>query len=92
MHTLMLIMTVTTLIANLLLVSVSFWVIILFLEKSKKQLIVSLSSAIEEYRAMTSTIKEIVWLCWLLAYMRVFLSYPTPMYCDNMSTCYSDCS
>ena len=35
---------------------------------------------------MTSTSKEIVWLRWLLANMRVFLSHPTPMYCDNQSS------
>jgi hypothetical protein len=35
---------------------------------------------------MTSTTKEIVWLCWLLADMRVFFSHPTPMYYDNQSS------
>jgi hypothetical protein len=35
---------------------------------------------------MTSTTKEIVWLRWLLADMRVFFSHPTPMYCDNQSS------
>ena len=34
---------------------------------------------------MASTTKEIVWLCWLLADIGVFLSHPTPMYCDNKS-------
>ena len=53
--------------------------------KSKKQPIVSLSSTEVEYRAMTSTTKEIVWLRWLLADMGVFLSHLTPMYCDNKS-------
>jgi len=36
--------------------------------------------------AMASTTKEIVWLRWLLADMRVFFSHPTPMYCDNQSS------
>ena len=36
--------------------------------KSKKQYIVSLYSIEVEYRAMTSTSKEIAWLRWLLAY------------------------
>ena len=54
--------------------------------KSKKQSIVSHSSAEAEYHAMTSTTKEIVWLRWLLADMRVSLSHPTPMYCDNQSS------
>jgi len=34
---------------------------------------------------MTSTTKEIVWLWWLLADMRVSFSHPTPMYCNNQS-------
>jgi hypothetical protein len=54
--------------------------------KSKKQYIVSQSSTEAEYRAMTSTTKEIIWLRWLLADMRVFFSHPTPMYCDNQSS------
>jgi hypothetical protein len=51
--------------------------------KSKKQSIISQSSTEAEYRAMTSTTKEIVWL---LADMRIFFSHPTPMYCDNQSS------
>jgi hypothetical protein len=51
--------------------------------KSKKQSIVSQSSIEVEYHAMTSTIKKIVWLHWLLVDMRVSLSHFTPMYCDN---------
>jgi len=35
---------------------------------------------------MTSTIKEIIWLYWLIADMRVSLSHLTPMYCDNQSS------
>ena len=54
--------------------------------KSKKQSIVSQSSTEAEYRAMTSTIKEIVWLHWLLADMGISFSHPTPMYCDNQSS------
>ena len=53
--------------------------------KSKKQPNVSLSSIEMEYHAMTSTTKEIVWLRWLLTNMEVFLSHPTPMYCENKS-------
>ena len=53
--------------------------------KSKKQDAVSRSSTEAEYRAMASTTCEIVWLRWLLADMGVFLSSPTPMYCDNKS-------
>jgi len=53
---------------------------------SKKHSIVSQSSTEAEYRAIASTTKEIVWLRWLLADMRVFFSHPTPMYCDNQSS------
>ena len=35
---------------------------------------------------MASTTKEIVWLRWLLADMRVFFSHPAPMNCDNQSS------
>ena len=34
---------------------------------------------------MAFSTKEIVWVRWLLADMGVFLSHPTPMYCDNKS-------
>ena len=54
--------------------------------KSKKQSIVSQSSTEVEYHAMTSTTKEIIWLCWLLADMGVSPSHPTPMYCDNQNS------
>jgi hypothetical protein len=53
--------------------------------KSKKQSIISQSSTEAEYRVMASTTKEIVYLRWLLADMRVSFSHPTPMYCDNQS-------
>jgi len=59
--------------------SLIFW-------KSKKQSIISQPSTEAKYHAMTSTTKEIVWLCWLLANMRVSISHPTPMYCDNQSS------
>jgi hypothetical protein len=54
--------------------------------KSKKQSIVSQSLTEAENRAMTSTIKEIVWLHWLLADIEVSLSHPTPIYCDNQNS------
>jgi hypothetical protein len=56
--------------------SLIFW-------KSKKQYIVCQSSIKAEYHAMTSTIKEIVWLRWLLADMGVSFYHRTPIYCDN---------
>ena len=35
---------------------------------------------------MVSTLCGIVWLCWLLLDMGVFLDHPTPIYCDNKSS------
>jgi hypothetical protein len=61
----MLIMIVIPQVASLLPVSVSLGDYLIFW-KSKKQSIVSQSSTKVEYRAMTSTTKDIVWLRWLL--------------------------
>ena len=35
---------------------------------------------------MTFTIKEIVWLCWLLVNIGVSFSHPTPIYYDNQNS------
>jgi uncharacterized Tic20 family protein len=75
-------MTMISRIASLLLVFV-FLGDSLISWKRKKQSIISQSSTEAEYHVMTSTTKEIVWLCWLLADMKVFLSHPTLIYCDN---------
>ncbi|GJR21550.1 uncharacterized mitochondrial protein-like protein [Tanacetum coccineum] len=40
---------------------------------------------VTEYRAMAVTTSEIVWLCWLLAYMGVRISHSTPLHFDNRS-------
>ncbi|XP_042757561.1 secreted RxLR effector protein 161-like [Lactuca sativa] len=53
--------------------------------KSKKQDVVSRSSTEAEYCAMAVTTCEIIWLQWLLADMRVYISSPTPLHCDNKS-------
>jgi hypothetical protein len=82
----MLIMILIPQIANLLPGSVFFLGDSLISWKGKKQSIVSQLSTEPEYRAMTSTIKDIVWLRWLLADMRISFSHPTPMYCDNQSS------
>lgn len=48
--------------------------------KRKKQTVMSRSSTKVEYRAMSPTIIEIVWLRWLLDSMGVSLFAPTPMH------------
>ena len=54
--------------------------------KSKKQNIVSKSSAEDEYPSMSSSSSDIIWLCHLLREFGVFLKDPTPLYADNTST------
>lgn len=53
--------------------------------KSKKQTTVSKSSTEAEYRAMSSTSSELVWLQRLLKDFGIPLQFPTPLYCDNES-------
>nr|GEW54283.1 putative reverse transcriptase, RNA-dependent DNA polymerase, Gag-polypeptide of LTR copia-type [Tanacetum cinerariifolium] len=53
--------------------------------KTKKQSVVSRSSAEAEYRAMASTISEILWVRWLLKDMQVQLTTPTSLFCDNQA-------
>ncbi|XP_026453282.1 uncharacterized protein LOC113354016 [Papaver somniferum] len=51
--------------------------------RSKKQFVVSRSSAKAEYRALSHTTSEIVWLRWLVDGMGVHISGPTPLFCDK---------
>ncbi|KAJ0469227.1 putative RNA-directed DNA polymerase [Helianthus annuus] len=51
--------------------------------KTKKQSVVSRSSAEAEYRAMAATVSEVLWLRWLLQDFNVHIAGPTPMFCDN---------
>lgn len=53
--------------------------------KTKKQSVVSRSSAEAEYRAMATTVSEVVWIRWLLKDFMVHLPDPTPLYCDNQA-------
>ncbi|XP_026384751.1 serpin-ZX-like [Papaver somniferum] len=53
--------------------------------KSKKQNVVSRSSAEEEYRAMASTTYEIVWLRALLKDLGFLSPQPAKMFCDNQA-------
>lgn len=51
--------------------------------KTKKQKVVSLSSAEAEYRAMTLIVKEIMWVKALLVDMGVIHKPPVILFCDS---------
>ncbi|KAK1440796.1 hypothetical protein QVD17_06628 [Tagetes erecta] len=53
--------------------------------KSKKQSVVSRSSAEAEYRAMASTVSETLWMRWLLSELELIQDQPTPLFCDNQA-------
>ncbi|CAH9133273.1 unnamed protein product [Cuscuta epithymum] len=53
--------------------------------RTKKQSVVSRSSAEAEYRAMAVTVSEILWLRWLLRDLTVHQSSPTSLFCDNQA-------
>ncbi|KAK2994898.1 hypothetical protein RJ640_001881 [Escallonia rubra] len=51
--------------------------------RAKKQTVVSRSSAEAEYRAMATTISEIIWLKQLLQDLEVSCTTPVSLFCDN---------
>lgn len=51
--------------------------------KSKKQSIISRSSAEAEYRAMATTVSEVLWFRWLLTELDAPQDGPTIVLCDN---------
>ncbi|KAJ0518591.1 putative RNA-directed DNA polymerase [Helianthus annuus] len=53
--------------------------------KTKKQNVVSRSSAEAEYRSMASTVSEILWMRWLLKELNIYTIEPTPLFCDNQA-------
>ncbi|KAF5482137.1 hypothetical protein F2P56_002728 [Juglans regia] len=53
--------------------------------KSKKQYVVSRSSAEAEYRVLANTVSELVWLISLLQDLQVNHSSAATLYCDNKS-------
>lgn len=53
--------------------------------KTKKQSVVSRSSAEAEYRSMASTVSEVLWVRWLLQELNVPQTGPTPVFCDNQA-------
>ena len=56
--------------------------------KSNKQSVVSRSSAEAEYRAMATTVSEILLTRWLLTEFHVEFHAPIPLLCDNNSACH----
>ncbi|GJT55139.1 retrotransposon protein, putative, ty1-copia subclass [Tanacetum coccineum] len=53
--------------------------------KSKKQSVVSRSSAEAEYRAMANAVSEVLWMRWLLSFLETAPTGPTPLFCDNQA-------
>ena len=53
--------------------------------KSKEQNVVSRSSAESEYRAMTQSACEIMWISQLLMEVGIKTSIPTKLWCDNQA-------
>ena len=55
--------------------------------KSKKQSVVSRSSAELEYRAMAQSVCEIMWIRKLLMEVGIKTSLPAKLWCDNQVSC-----
>ncbi|CAL1361831.1 unnamed protein product [Linum trigynum] len=53
--------------------------------RTKKHTVVSRSSAEAEYRAIASTVSEVLWLRWLLRDLGVVSTGPTTLFCDNQA-------
>ncbi|KAK6148264.1 hypothetical protein DH2020_019176 [Rehmannia glutinosa] len=56
--------------------------------KTKKQLTVSKSSAEAEYRAMSQTVCELLWISYLATDFQIPPSLPIPLWCDNQAALY----
>ena len=51
--------------------------------KSKKQSVVSCSSAESEYRSMIQSVREILWISQLLMEVGIRTCFPAKLWCDN---------
>jgi hypothetical protein len=56
--------------------------------RSKKQNVISTSSAESEYRAMANAGKEVMWIKNFLQELGVFITDPIPLFCDNQAAIY----
>lgn len=54
--------------------------------KSKKQSLVSRTSSEAEYWDMSSIVREILWLRWLLKELELPCESPTQQFCENQVT------
>lgn len=54
--------------------------------KTKKQTTIARSSAKAEYRALATTILELLWITYVLRDFKIKVSYPISFYRDNLST------
>ena len=50
----------------------------------------SRSSAEAEYRAMASTVSEVLWVTWLLKDLQVVIDSPSTLFCDNQAARHID--
>ncbi|KAK9107349.1 hypothetical protein Syun_023360 [Stephania yunnanensis] len=53
--------------------------------KTKKQATVSKSSAEAEYRSLSSTVCELLWISYILKDLNIPTSLPIPLWCDNQA-------
>ena len=53
--------------------------------RSKKQSVVSKSSTEAEFRAMSSSIDEVLWIRGILKDLRITYEEPIKVFCDNKS-------
>ena len=60
--------------------------------RSWKQKVVSCSSAESEYRAMSETTQEMVWLRSFLEDLDISSPFPMPMHCDNQAAIFIACN
>ena len=75
----------TRMIGGLLLVIVCLWEAILSHGEAKKQAVVARSTAEAEYRAMTLSLCEMMWLKGLLKELRLLRNETMTLHCDNVA-------